>query len=167
MLPQSWKDTHIVPIPKQKREQTPPSNVTDTCVIQDHRGLYGGIYYTCHISQSRSIWKSSKNQYYYCTSMLHACLSETVLIDFQKAFNLLFHEILLQKHMTSGLHSSIVTWVKDLLTDHRQQSSFLRIVILNGGIFHLESQKRLSWICGSLVSWSITYQLEEFPCGSM
>lgn len=57
--------------------------------------------------------------------------------------------------------------MKDLLTGHRQQSSFLRIVILNGGIFHLESQKRPSWICGSLVSWSATNQLEKFPCGSM
>ena len=82
------------------------------CYPRSQRTIYGGTYLTCHISQSRwiSIWKD-KIQYYHCTSMLHAWLSETVLIHFQKDFNLLFHEILLQKLMISGLHSSIVPWV--------------------------------------------------------
>ena len=132
----------------QKREQTSPCNITNTCVIHDRKGLYIVEYIKPAI-----LAKVDEHQYgtvprSYTTialiSMLHAWLSETdgngatvraVLFDSRKAFDLIDREILMQKLTTFDLHSSIVAWVKGFLT------SFLKIVIPNVGIFHLESPK--------------------------
>ena len=47
-LPQLWKDPPQCSLTKaethQKREQTSPCNITNTCVIHDRKGLYSGIY---------------------------------------------------------------------------------------------------------------------------
>ena len=136
-LPQSWKDTHVVPIPKQKpiknvNKHPRPISLTPVLskIAEDYIVEYIKPAILAKVDEHQYGMVPRSNTTIALISTFHARLSETdgigatiraVLFDFRKAFNLIHHKILMQKLTTFGLHSSIVTWVKDFLTGHRQR----------------------------------------------
>ena len=49
-----------------------------------------------------------------------------IYLDFQKAFDTVLHQSLLQKLTSFGIHGNILKWIENFLSNRRQQ------VVLNG-----------------------------------
>ena len=136
-LPQSWKDAHIVPIPKQKpiknvNKHLRPISLTPVLskIAEDYVVDYIKPAILANVDQHQHGTVPGSNATIALISMLHERLSKTdgngatiraVLVDFRKAFDLIDHKILMQKLKTFDLHNSIVAWVKDFLTGRRQR----------------------------------------------
>lgn len=137
-LPQSWKDANITPVPKQNPihdvnkhlrpiSLTPVlSKVAEDFVVESF--LKPVVLAKVDVRQFGTVPGSSTTQA--LISMVHSWLSatdgngatvRTILFDFRKAFDLIDHQILVQKLISYDLPSGIIDWIVDFLSCRRQR----------------------------------------------
>ena len=135
MLPELWKTANIVPIPKK----SPPTVVEkDVCPISltlivskvfesmvlkwvDHvirpklePRQFGSISRTC----TTDALVEMVHQWYEATDTRQTCV-RILLLDYSKAFDLINHEILMQKLVDIGIPPHIVRWMAAFLLNRR------------------------------------------------
>ena len=136
-VPRIWRAAYVSPLPKKK----PPENIeTDlrpisfTAVLCKHMEEFV-VKWVWDIVQDRvdpnqyvSIKKSSTT--HALVDLLHQCYTSTdaskqyariLLLDFSKAFDLINHNILLQKLASFGLPNILMKWIASFLTERTQQ----------------------------------------------
>ena len=137
-LPSSWKLANIIPVPKQSPVQDVNNHlcsisltlaifkVAEEFVVKLY--IAPAILQLIDPSQFGVIPKSSTT--HALISMIHNWMQATdatgaavriVLFNYKKAFDLINHQILLQKVFSLNIPTSIARWVADFLTNRKQQ----------------------------------------------
>ena len=137
-LPPSWKEADVVPIPKQKPIKdvnkhlrpislTPIiSKIAEDHVVQEYvkpavlkkidQRQFGTIPNSC---TSHALISMTHN--WYVNTDGNGATARVVLFDFRKAFDLIDHNILVQKLSTYDLPKRILCWIVDFLMDRKQR----------------------------------------------
>ena len=63
---------------------------------------------------------------YLTRHLVNGCSIDVIYLDFQKAFDTVPHQRLLQKFTSFGIHGNVLKWIESFLSNRRQQ------VVLNG-----------------------------------
>ena len=136
-VPRIWRAAYVSPLPKKK----PPEHIeTDlrpislTAVLCKQMEEFV-VKWVWDIVQDRvdpnqygSVKKSSPT--HALVDLLHQCYTSTdaskqyariLLLDFSKAFDLINHDILLQKLASFGLPNILMKWIASFLTERTQQ----------------------------------------------
>ncbi|XP_022808857.1 uncharacterized protein LOC111345832 [Stylophora pistillata] len=138
MLPSSWKDADIDPVPNEKPIRDVNKHLRPISLTPVLSKLAEGYVVERYVKPA-VLARVDANQFgtvpgsnttIALISMLHSWLCDTdgngatvqaILLDFHKAFDLIDHKILVRKLMTYSLPSSIITWITDFLTCRRQR----------------------------------------------
>jgi len=145
VLPKDWKSAHVTLHQKGARNivsnYRPVSLTSVYCnmmesIIKDH--LLNHLLSNNLISPQQFGFVPSRS----CTTQLLHILNyfthhldnghpiDVIYLDFQKAFDSVPHQRLLQKFSSFEVHGKILMWIKDFLSNREQQ------VVLNGHISH-------------------------------
>ena len=137
-LPPSWKEADIVPIPKQKpvndvnKDLRPNSlNSVISKVAEEYVvGCFVKPAVLKKVDPQQFGTLPGLNTTYALISMLHKWNCDTdgniatvriVLFDFKKAFDLIDHDILIQKLVSYEIPNNIVNWIIDFLLNRKQR----------------------------------------------
>ena len=153
-LPRIWKFADVSPLPKAKpvevlKKQLRPisltpclSKVAEDCVVVDY--VTPAVLQVLDPNQYGAVPKSSTTQA--LIHMVHHWSKETdgndttvrvTLFDYQKAFDLIDHKILVNKLCKLSIPTRIINWIIDFLSDRFQRIKLSgRVVTLSGAQFH-------------------------------
>ena len=137
-LPPSWKEADIVPIPKQKpvndvNKDLRPISLTPVLskVAEEYVvGCFVKPAVLKKVDPQQFGTLPGLNTTYALISMLHKWNCDTdgnsetvriVLFDFIKAFDLIDHDILIQKLVSYEIPNNVVNWIIDFLLNRKQR----------------------------------------------
>ena len=137
-LPPSWKEADMVPIPKQKpvndvNKDLRPISLTPVLskVAEEYVvGCFVKPAVLKKVDPQQFGTLPGWNTTYALTSMLHKWNCDTdgnsatvriVLFDFKKAFDLIDHDILIQKLVSFEIPNNVVNWIIDFLLNRKQR----------------------------------------------
>ena len=137
-MPQSWKHADIIPVPKQVPvydvnkhlrpiSLTPElSKVAEEFVIEQYvkpavlEKVDPGQFGTIPGSSTTEALISMTHAWYKATDGNGATV-RAVLFDFNKAFDLIDHGILVQKLRLFNIPEAVILWITDFLSCHKQR----------------------------------------------
>ena len=138
-LPSAWKEANVIPVPKQRpikdvNKHLRPISLTPIIskIAEEHiveTYIKPAVLDILDPQQFGAIPKSSSTQA--LISLLHKMYVSTdgngaanrvVLLDFRKAFDLINHNILVEKLLTLNLPNQVVCWIIDFLMFRKQRT---------------------------------------------
>ncbi|XP_068671127.1 uncharacterized protein [Montipora foliosa] len=138
-LPSAWKEANVIPVPKQRpikdvNKHLRPISLTPIIskIAEEHiveTYIKPAVLDILDPQQFGAIPKSSSTQA--LISLLHKMYVSTdgngaanrvVLLDFRKAFDLINHNILVEKLLTLNLPKQVVCWIIDFLMFRKQRT---------------------------------------------
>ena len=138
-LPSAWKEANVIPVPKQRpikdvNKHLRPISLTPIIskIAEEHiveTYIKPAVLDILDPQQFGAIPKSSSTQA--LISLLHKMYVSTdgngapnrvVLLDFRKAFDLINHNILVEKLLTLNLPKQAVCWIIDFLMFRKQRT---------------------------------------------
>lgn len=172
-LPSAWKEANVIPVPKQRpikdvNNHLRPISLTPIIskIAEEHiveTYIKPAVLGILDPQQFGAIPKSSSTQA--LISLLHKMYVSTdgngaanrvVLLDFRKAFDLINHNILVEKLLTLNLPKQVVCWIIDFLM-FRKQRTKLSNECYSEWLYALVFSKALSWNLGCSSSWSMNF----------
>lgn len=131
--PSSWKSAHVVPVPK-KGDRTNPSNYRPIAITPIMCKVFESIVSDSMLSflQTQSFLSDHQYGFQKCRSVADLLSfvcnlwaqtldrfgeSVAVALDISKAFDRVWHDALINKLRSIGIHPSLVSWIENFLSE--------------------------------------------------